>query len=148
MNKTLVTTIVVVILIFVGYLLFAPKTTRQPEVPAVGEQTVPSEGGVSSGREVTVGYTEDGFSPNPITINKGDSILFMNLGSGQMWPASAVHPSHAEYPTTGGCIGSTFDACRDIGPGNGWSFQFDIPGTWRYHNHVNTAHTGVVIVNE
>lgn len=155
MNKAIIATLVLIVLVFVGYLLFGPQrvsvtetpTGAQPavEAPATGAPT----GGVKpAGEEVLVIYTDKGFSPNPITISKGDSVLFMNRSTKQMWPASAVHPTHTQYPTTGGCIGSTFDACRGIGNGNGWAFQFDIAGTWKYHNHLNVADTGTVIVKE
>lgn len=138
------------VLVFAGYLLFAPGRGPEVGVP-VGEQlegVAPTEQVIPSGKEVVVTYTAQGFAPNPVTINRGDSVLFMNRGEAEMWPASAVHPTHSAYPTTGGCIGSTFDACRGIGSGNGWAFQFDIPGTWKYHNHLSTNHVGTVIVNE
>ena len=138
------------VLVFAGYLLFVPKKAPVQEAPAGGQPSakIPAGQVQPSGREVTVTYTDQGFSPNPVTVSKGDSVLFMNRSGVEMWPASAVHPTHSEYPTTGGCIGSTFDACRGVGTGNGWAFKFDIPGSWKYHNHLNTAHTGTVIVNE
>ena len=63
-----------------------------------------------------------------------------------MWTASAVHPTHRAYPTTGGCLGSTFDACKGVQPGASWSFRFDIAGTWKYHNHLNPNNTGAIVV--
>lgn len=160
MNKAIIATIVLAVLVFVGYLLFGPQRTPVTETPTGAQPAAerpaaqdsaagaPEVSGQTAGREVLVTYTDEGFSPNPVTINKGESVLFMNRSSRQMWPASAVHPTHTQYPTTGGCIGSTFDACRGIGNGNGWAFQFDIPGTWKYHNHLNVSDTGTVIVNE
>ncbi|OHA38709.1 MAG: hypothetical protein A3G03_02780 [Candidatus Taylorbacteria bacterium RIFCSPLOWO2_12_FULL_44_15c] len=63
-----------------------------------------------------------------------------------MWTASAVHPTHRAYPTSGGCLGSTFDACAGVQSGNSWSFKFDISGTWKYHNHLNPGDTGTIVV--
>ena len=94
----------------------------------------------------TVTYTNNGFSPATITIKAGGTITFKNTSSRNMWPASGKHPTHTDYPTTGGCIGSTFDACKAIAPGGEWSFVFDIKGTWGYHDHVNPSSFGKIIV--
>lgn len=59
-----------------------------------------------------VAYTESGFAPAVLNAKKGNAVVFHNESSKGVWPASAVHPSHKVYPTTGGCIGSTFDACK------------------------------------
>ena len=96
----------------------------------------------------TVFYTDKGFSPNSLTIRKGATITFQNQSTHDMRPASDPHPAHTDYPTTGGCVGSTFDACRIIKPGAYWSFEFDSVGTWKYHNHLNPSDTGTVIVVE
>lgn len=91
-------------------------------------------------------YTDAGFLPPSLEIKKGDTVTFENGSTKGMWPASAMHPTHREYPTTGGCIGSTFDACKSILPKEEWSFTFDKVGSWRYHNHVNSSHYGSIII--
>ena len=63
-----------------------------------------------------------------------------------MWPASAFHPTHKAYPTTGGCLGSTFDACKGVLPGESWSFKFDIAGSWKYHDHLKPIVFGTIVV--
>ncbi|MEK9182927.1 MAG: hypothetical protein AAB849_00245 [Patescibacteria group bacterium] len=72
--------------------------------------------------------------------------MFKNQSARSMWPASGFHPTHTVYPTTGGCLGSTFDACKGVLPGESWSFQFDIAGSWKYHNHLNPADFGMIVV--
>lgn len=94
----------------------------------------------------TVTYTDSGFSPASITVRAGDSVTFKNDSSQPFWPASNPHPVHTGYPTTGGCIGSTFDACGPIAPGGSWSFTFGIKGAWGYHNHLNPGFDGTVVV--
>lgn len=91
-------------------------------------------------------YTDNGYTPSAITIKAGEEVTFKNDSSKTMWPASAMHPTHVAYPTTGGCLGSTFDACKGIQPGYSWSFMFDIPGTWKYHDHLSPAFLGAIIV--
>ena len=94
----------------------------------------------------TVTYTASGFSPSPITISAGDEITFLNSGTDDMRVASDPHPSHDGYPTSGGCVGSTFDSCSALHPGDTWSFTFNATGTWGYHNHLNPTEKGTVIV--
>ena len=93
-----------------------------------------------------ISYDSNGFSPKDITIPKNSTVTFKNLSSSNFWPASGIHPAHTAYPTTGGCIGSTFDACKPIPPGDSWSFKFEIPGAWNYHDHLNAAISGKITV--
>lgn len=135
MNKYIITIVIIIIVVLGGYFLFsgsyqsAPSATQSPVV-----------------EEKLITYTDSGYSPSAITIKKGEAIAFKNQSSRSMWTASAVHPTHLGYPTSGGCIGSTFDACQGIQPGNSWSFTFDITGTWKYHNHLNPTDTGTIVV--
>lgn len=96
--------------------------------------------------ENTVRFTNKGFLPAVLTINKGDIVTFKNESLLKTWPASAIHPTHTVYPAQGGCIGSTFDACRGLKKGEYWSFVFDEVGTWKYHDHLNPRFTGTIVV--
>lgn len=97
-------------------------------------------------KENAVIYTDSGYSPTALKIKKGETAVFKNQSSRAMWPASATHPTHRVYPTTGGCIGSVFDACAGVQPGETWSFKFDISGIWKYHDHLNPDATGAITV--
>ena len=117
----------------------ATTDQKQIEIKPTTEQASVAESSV-------VTYTDAGYSPATLRIKKGDTVTFKNQSSQSMWTASAVHPTHRAYPTTGGCLGSTFDACAGIQPGDSWSFKFDISGTWKYHDHLNPDNTGTIIV--
>ncbi len=108
----------------------APSITQQPA------ETVPA----------IVSHGDAGFVPSVVKIAKGKTVMFINDGTASMWPASAKHPTHNEYPTKGGCTGSTLDACKALAHGESWSFQFDQVGSWNYHNHLNPSQTGTIIV--
>ncbi|MEK7148064.1 MAG: hypothetical protein AAB758_02090, partial [Patescibacteria group bacterium] len=95
-----------------------------------------------------VSITDGGFIPEEIRIKKGTSIVFRNGGQKQHWPASNFHPTHTFYPEEGGCIGSKFDACRGLEPGEEYSFKFDIPGTWPVHDHIFPGLTMKIVVVE
>lgn len=95
---------------------------------------------------IVISYDGKAYSPATIDVKKGDLVMFVNKGTTEMWPASAMHPTHAVYPTTGGCIGSTFDACAGTPAGGSWSFVFDQAGAWKYHDHLNPGVRGTVNV--
>ncbi len=96
--------------------------------------------------ENTIEITASGFAPNTLTVSAGTIVTFINKDSQQHWPASAVHPTHSAYPESGGCIGSKFDACKPLAQGESFSFTFNEKGTWKYHDHLNPAMTGTIIV--
>ena len=90
----------------------------------------------------------NGFSPSKITIKQGETVQFMNKDTKPHWPASAVHPTHAAYSETGGCIGSKFDACTPLKQNQTFNFTFNKIGTWGYHDHLNPEMTGTVVVKK
>lgn len=163
MNKSIITIVVVAVVVLGGYFFFRGSYQPAPSVPQPSNQQTtpqPSVSGQSSDavtpqssvgqtpavEEKVATYTDSGYSPSTITVKKGEAVTFKNQSSRSMWTASAVHPTHRGYPTTGGCISSTFDACQGIQPGNSWSFTFDIAGTWKYHDHLNPGDTGAIVV--
>ena len=97
-------------------------------------------------RQEVIKYTNSGYSPSSLVVKKGATVTFKNESSRETWPASAKHPTHEVYPAAGGCIGSMFDTCRGLKTGETWSFVFNIPGTWKYHDHLNPQRFGAVVV--
>lgn len=114
--------------------------------PVDGSVPTPTPTPTPMSQTNTVTYSNSGYSPSTITVQQGQTVTWKNESSFPMWTASGIHPTHSIYPTIGGCIGSTFDACQGIASGETWSFRFDHVGTWRYHNHSNSSHTGIIIV--
>jgi plastocyanin len=119
--------------------------------PMLGEdQTLPLEEESSTGT-VAVALTSSGFVPKTITVPKGAVVVWLNEGSGSMWVASAMHPTHEVYGETTRsehCAASytgaaPFDQCENS---SRFAFTFDQSGTWQYHNHLDGAQTGTVIV--
>lgn len=100
-----------------------------------------------------INMTDDGFQPSEITINKGDTISFKNVGKNPHWPASNNHPTHTIYPGSGieKCgtaeANGIFDACRGLNAGETFSFTFNAPGVWRFHDHLFPDTGGVITVN-
>ena len=163
MNKTIIAIVIVAVVLVGGYFFFrgsrlSPENTST--APINGETSTPPVSAPSSNavtpqspvgqapivEERIITYTDSGYSPATLRIKKGETATFKNQSSQSMWTASAVHPTHLAYPTIGGCIGGTFDACKGVQSGDSWSFKFDIAGTWKYHNHLSPSDTGTIIV--
>jgi plastocyanin len=116
----------------------------------VEDESGSDEGAISGSRTITM--TLSGFSPTSLEIKKGESVTFVNQGSGTHWPATDVHPSHSVYP--GSSIGKCnttdktriFDACKGISRGGSFTFTFNEVGNWRYHDHLSPGLKGTVIV--
>src|SRR4051812_2020178 len=96
--------------------------------------------------------TKDGFQPQSLTIEAGETVTFFNDDTQPHWPASNIHPTHHVYPGSGIEKSGTseqeniFDACHGLLQGKSWSFTFKYVGTWRMHDHLEAAHTGSITV--
>ena len=123
-----------------------PTATAEPTIatdasePVKTKASVEVKSSISTAKTYTVEMAGDGFSPTSLSIKKGDTVTFKNVGSNSHWPASAPHPTHTVYPE--------FDPKSEVAPGQSWSFIFDKVGTWRYHDHLNSGETGVITVTE
>lgn len=123
-----------------------PTTPEEGLEPSAAPEDTPPAEEKPEAKEVTVTYSDEGYSPKSISINAGDRVTFKNESSQLMWTASAMHPTHAVYPTTGGCTASTFDECKGEPKGSSWTFTFDLIGAWKYHNHLAPTQFGEIIV--
>jgi plastocyanin len=90
--------------------------------------------------EVSVVLTDSGFVPSRFEITKGTRVTFTTTREHQFWPASNPHPSHDIYPE--------FDPKQPIDSGSSWSFVFDKPGEWGFHDHIRSYFAGEVYVEE
>ncbi len=87
---------------------------------------------------VIVELNEDGFTPNEITILRGQSVTWKTTRGKQFWPASNLHPSHTLYPE--------FDPLNPVPADQTWTFRFDKIGSWIYHDHLSPYYKGKVNV--
>ncbi len=114
----------------------------------IEEDTDVSVNGEDVDEENIVKYTSDGFSPQTITIEKGETVKWVSEGP-SMWVASDRHPTHTEYSGTSRSEhcnnpdSETFDSCETK---ETYSFTFDKKGEWDYHDHVAPTKGGTVIV--
>jgi len=141
--KNVIVIVIVIVIILGGVWYISSNNTQEP-----GNQVSPAGNLVSN----VVTIASSGFSPSSLTVQKGETITFKNESSQPAWPASAIHPTHTVYPGSSiakcGTTGEAgiFDACKGLLKGEAWSFQFDIPGTWKYHDHLNPSRNGTIVV--
>lgn len=95
---------------------------------------------VSTGKINTISLSENGFTPNELTIKKGGTVKFVTTRDKPYWPASNLHPTHGIYPE--------FDPQKPIEASDSWSFKFDKVGSWKYHDHLSPYFRGTIIVEE
>lgn len=146
MNKVLV--VAVVGLVLFGVAIFSIFGAEPVKTPNPQDRQTSTETGVEKKASPqvetkTVTYTDSGFAPQNLEVAKGSTVNFINQTQLPMWVASAPHPEHTDYPE----LDAGVIAGDHIAPGNpSFSFKFDKPGTWSYHNHSAPEHMAVITV--
>ena len=144
-------------MLFLGFVVFSAGCIGQSGTSLIGGE------GSDAPMEATVDITSDGFSPQTVTIQRGGTVTWINRMESTAWVASAMHPTHTQYPGVEYGEGSSyqgsqgceaqgvqkegaFDSCEGISTGEAFSFTFNEVGEWRYHNHFSPSMTGLVVV--
>jgi plastocyanin len=91
----------------------------------------------STGQETVITYSDSSFSPNKVTVHSGDKVTIKNTSSHGMQFDSDPHPVHTNNPELN--VG-------EVDGGEQMSFTVDKKGTYGYHNHLNPAQTGTIVV--
>lgn len=123
--------LIIVLVILAGAGIFF--ATRQGgggggQVPTVGTPAP-----VVVPNEVLVQIGINGFAPMDFNIKAGGKVTFENSDKVDHQINSAVHPTHELFPILN--IGL-------LKPGEKKTIQFDNPGTYTYHDHLNPQFTG------
>ncbi len=88
---------------------------------------------------VAVVLTDRGFEPSSLRISRGTEVRFSTTRENKFWPASNPHPTHE--------IHGAFDPRKPIGPKESWSFVFNEPGEWGFHDHIRSYFIGTIYVD-
>ena len=115
-----------------------PQTNVSVSDSANNNINVGTSVNLSITRTFTVNYTDTGFNPSTLEINKGDIVKFVNQSNGGMDVSSNPHPLHTDYPA--------FNENITVDAGGTFEFTFDQVGTWSYHNHLRPNLGGIVTV--
>lgn len=137
-NKTLITIIVALILIGAVVVVLGKlgNKSAQPSTPA--QSTTNNTGGIAPKETiVNVNLTSSGFDPKTVTIKTGTRVIWLNKSGDGATVNSDVHPTHQLYPPLN---------LGEFPNGSSVQLVFDKVGTYKYHNHLNPAQTGTVVV--
>lgn len=145
---------VLVVLLIGAYLVWARFGTAPVSSYQTPAAEPPGHGVVGNAKtdtdpfDVEIIYTDKGFATTSVTVKQGTRIRFLNTSSAKEWPASGIHPTHTLYPEkeSTDCLGSSFDSCGELAPGEFFDFTFYYAGTWPFHDHLHGYDTGEIVV--
>ena len=120
-----------------GQMVAVYVSTGKPVPNSITEPTVSFDKTMGMSM-ATVHYTNTGFEPKTLTVPVGTMVEFVNDSDIEMWVASNPHPQHDILPT--------FDEFDGVKKGEVYTYTFDKKGTWPYHDHINAAKEGVIVV--
>jgi len=148
MNRNLLIPIVIIVLVVGGAAVWwsqnqtAEQNTDTSQTTQSTQQSNTTESTESASvnddelvENYTVTLTNDGFEPSTLTVPAGTPVTFINQSDGDMWVASDPHPVHTDF--------SAFDQRED---GDEYTFSFNDPGAYTYHNHLDESKTGLILV--
>lgn len=114
----------------------AVQTAPSPQVAQPSDISASSVSAIPAGENVVM-ISDKGFSPQSITLKKGESVTWKNIDTAGHTVNSAPHPVHTVYPPLN---------LNLIKPGEEKSLTFPAAGTYKYHDHLNPSLFGSVTV--
>lgn len=115
------------------------KTSKENPDPTALQSTLTALNATATST-IEVRYTDRGFNPSTITIDKGTTVFFINSSNKAFWPTS-------NFESTSDFEPENFDAGTAIVTGGKYQYTFTTTGTWTYHDRFATTSKGTVIVN-
>lgn len=149
MNKEILIGIAILILVVVGIAYMSTKDFTNKNIPAVeSNASTPQEQNLSENEPLEnttaplptepqtqmINMLDFEFSPDEITIEKGDTVTWVNKGRG----------THYVMTSSGLKI---LDS-KTIKKGESWSYTFEEVGRHKYFSPIYPRMTGIVIVKE
>ena len=149
--RNIVVGILLAIIVIAGVLLFLKRSTintpqlAPPPTVAPTQLPIPTDMPTSTTattssqatQPTTVTLTQQGFSPQTITIKAGEKIIWLNKSGETATVNSDPHPIHNLYPILN--LGEF--------PNNGkLELVISKAGKYTYHNHYQPSHRGTIIV--
>ncbi len=133
MNKTTKTTLIVCSIALLAVMII-------PSVMIIGcSQKTTSQQAQSSTGTNSILIKNFKFTPGTLTVQKGDTVTWVNEDTAPHQISSDPHPGHSDLPQLASDI---------LSSGKEHKFTFDKTGTFRYHCELHTSMKGTVIVVE
>lgn len=130
----------IVIYGLIYYFVLAKKGQNNYSVPSVtpAPATTPSaSASATETKQNTITLSANGFSSEVLTVKAGTKVTWINQSGQEATVNSSPHPTHTDYPPLN--LGNFPD-------GGILSLTFDKPGTYKYHNHLDSSQKGTIIV--
>ncbi|MBI3366312.1 hypothetical protein HY041_01620 [Candidatus Roizmanbacteria bacterium] len=130
----------------IGAYYFMNNQYKQPVMNPTGTPTIMISptvsqtvvtGTLKAMNETTVTITASGFEPKSVKVKVGTKVVWVNKSGTDVSINSALHPSHLLYPPLNLGI---------VHNGDSVSLVFNMSGSYKYHDHLDASHTGVVVV--
>ncbi len=119
------------------------KTTQEKPDPKAVQSTMTALNTATT-TTLEIRYTDRGFAPQTITVDRGTTVFFINNSNKAFWPttdaAAEVKPNGTTIKT------EIFDAGTAIVPGGKYQYEFTTAGTWNYYDRFATTSRGVIVV--
>lgn len=142
MNKKILAVIVAIVVIAAaGWLVLANQkntsNTTNNTVATPQNQNSDTTPDAASGDMIT--FTNNGFSPQKLTVKKGATVTVKNEASNPVQFSSDPHPTHTNEPELN---------MAELAPGESGTFTVTKVGTWGYHDHLDHDMTGTLVVTD
>lgn len=123
--------VLIITSVIFGTIIMLKKWSSREVVPPPTPQ-------IKSSAQVSI--IKNAFVPAFLTIKKGTEVSWTIADEESHRVASNPHPSHSQTPG--------LDSKDSLGPDSSYSFTFDQPGTYSYHDHMNPTVSGTIQVTE
>jgi plastocyanin len=117
----------------------APSSASNQSEVTTGSTEADNQAAPNPSERMTITFTDEGFSPEEITVKKGTVVTVKNESSKMVQFSSDEHPSHRD---------NTEMNLMTLSPGETDSYTATAVGTWKYHDHIDESKTGTVVVTE
>ncbi len=134
-KKNIIIGIVVLVVIIAGGAYWVMRNMSKP-AQTPGSSSSSSSAGANQAAAI-ITYSDSGYSPSTITVKSGDTVELKNTSSQSVQFDSDPHPIHTDDPELN--VG-------ELSPGQTTTFKVITKGTHGYHNHLNPAQTGTIVV--
>lgn len=124
------------VILGVVYALANQKPHTSSQNTSLNSSKTSNDHGEAS-QDITITYTDKGFSPDSYMVKAGGTVTVENKSSHDLEFSSGPHPVHtAETELNMGVLQ----------PGASGKFTVTKVGTWSFHNHLSEQDTGSLMV--
>jgi plastocyanin len=120
----------------------APASSTDTSQSTNAEDSADTSSEAASNTEAstaTITFTNDGFTPETLTVKTGTVVTVKNESSDPVQFSSDNHPTHREDPEIN---------MKTLAPGESGTFTAKTVGKHGFHDHMDDSKTGVLVVTE